>query len=346
MNRFGQMMALMATLLVAACAGSGSDDLTVFAVPWDPAGRASLAAHADAFAALSPQWVLLKTSDGDVTVVADPHTDAILAKLGQRPKLLPLVANAHDGVWDGAVVAALVGETPARAAVLDRLRTLAQEKGFSGYVFDLENLSPETVAAMPGFVQAVAAKFQPAGLEFWLAVPVGPSNWPLQELQQAGVGLVLMAYDQCWDGSGPGPVAGTDWFSAQLSARLEGLDKRRAMVALASYAYDWPPDGRAKVLSVAAARALAGQAGVAIERKGPDFNATFAYPAADGMHTVWFVDAPAFSQQRAIVHKLGVGRIALWRLGLEDDGLWTPGLRTSVPPPHVPATPSCEPRQN
>ncbi|MGB8601443.1 MAG: hypothetical protein WCD42_04525, partial [Rhizomicrobium sp.] len=237
-------MALLSVLLFlivgAATAASRGTEMTAFHVPWDPASLASFSGHHDRIDVLSPQWLLLSSADGALTAVPDPSADALLRGFTRTPKIVPLVANVHDGVWDQAAAAAFIGDKAARDRTVARLVALAAEKHFSGYILDLENLSDESIAALPGFVRTLMVSFRAAKLELWLCVPVGPEIWPLAAMQQAGAGLLFMAYDQCWDSSTPGPVAGIDWLAAVLPVRLRQLDRDKIIVALAGYGYDWP----------------------------------------------------------------------------------------------------------
>jgi peptidoglycan-N-acetylglucosamine deacetylase len=337
---------LLAALVPVASAPQAPQRLTAFYVPWDPAAAVSLKAHIGALSTFSPQWILLKNAQGELVFTPDAAALDILAAAKHSPKVMPLVANVHDGVWDTAAVGALVADAAVRGAVLDRLVELAKKNHFAGYIFDLEDLSPEAISAQPAFAAAVSARFGAEKLEYWQAVPIDDKDWPLRAMQDAGANLVLMAYDQCWDGSVPGPIAGLDWFSATLQRRLSGLDKSRLMVALASYAYDWPQHAPAKVLSAKAARQLAQDSNVALRGDAPVYNSTFDYRAGNMAHTVWLMDAKSFALQKALLRKLGVGRIGLWRLGLEDENVWNANSRTVVPAiTKTPPSSACEPLQ-
>ena len=65
------------------------------------------------------------------------------------------------------------------------LATLASEKHYAGYVFDFENLTPDTITALPAFVAAVHDAFAPQHLKLWLTVPADGAGWPMAALQQA-----------------------------------------------------------------------------------------------------------------------------------------------------------------
>jgi peptidoglycan-N-acetylglucosamine deacetylase len=162
----------------------------------------------------------------------------------------------------------------------------------------------------------------------------------LPDLADAVDAVVLMAYDQCWATSFPGPIAADAWIKANLAAKLGRRNPGRYVVALAAYAYDWPQGGKASVISAAKAARLARTGGPRILH-APGSNPHFSYSAAGLRHDVWYVDGADFARQRAMVEPLGVRGVALWRMGLEDPGLWT----AHAVAPAVVAGPaqSCEP---
>ncbi len=133
-----------------------------------------------------------------------------------------------------------------------------------------------------------------------------------------------MAYDECWATSNAGPIAGADWLQRLLADRLQGVDPKKVVVALAAYGYDWPDGAAGKPIGAAEAMDLARRMKVRVQRDPASGNAHFAYTAADGHpHQVWFVDAPAFAADRTAAAAFGPRGYAIWRLGLEDPALWS-----------------------
>lgn len=332
--------------MLASCAVAYSaetqDKLTAFHVPWDPQSRISLQSHVDQISVLSSQSVLLTSERGTLTVLPDDDTDTYLKNAGSALKQMPLIANVYNGVWDGKAAAGIITRATLRAGFIADILRLARERHYQGYILDFENLPDAAVAQLPGFIRAVRKPLHAAGLDLWVTVPVGPEVWPLEKMQKAGAGIVFMAYDQCWDSSTPGPVAGADWLQKILPARLRGLKLSRTTVALAGYGYDWPQGGTGHSVTIAEALALARKHEAVLSRGLGSGNVTFRYVESGVPHTVWFVDAYSFRQARVLVRKMGVSRLALWRLGSEDPAMWSAAqgadnLPVSSPPP------ACEP---
>jgi spore germination protein YaaH len=328
-----RLATVAATALVAvALAGQAAPaPLSVgFYLPWDAASKASLIAHAGRLDVLAPMSGALDTPQGHVRWQDDPALVQALAAAKDRPKVFPIVSNAHDTVWDAAAAEAALTDPAVGEAFIAALTAQAQAKGYGGYIMDFENLTPRATAAYAAFLARLRAALRPAGRELWVTAAAAADPTLIQALATSTDSVVLMAYDECWATSTPGPVAGLDWLARNLDARLAGPDAGRFIVALGAYGYDWPQGEVAAELSTPDAQALAQRAGQAVTRNAPDGNPHFAYPGPDGKpHQVWFLDAGAYRAQRAVVLAHHARGVALWRLGLEDPALWS----SAGPPP-------------
>ncbi|HEY3949561.1 glycosyl hydrolase family 18 protein [Phenylobacterium sp.] len=327
-GRFAALIAAMA--LLAARAASAAPLLAGFYLPWDDTSQASLAAHAGALQVLAPMSAAVDSPQGHVRWQPDRALAALRAKSRPgSPKVFPVLSNAHDEIWDVAAAEAAMTNPAAGRALADQLVAKAAAEDYGGYVLDFENLTPKGLAAYAPFLARLHAALKPAGRELWVTATMGQDPAFIGSLAKATDAVVLMAYDQCWATSTPGPIAGDDWLAQTLDARLAVLDPTHTIVALGAYGYDWPqnPDGKggvAKVVSVTEAEALARLNHAHVVRATPDGNPHFAYNGGDGKpHQVWWLDAAAFRAQRAAALARHVRGVAIWRLGLEDPALWT-----------------------
>ncbi len=96
------------------------------------------------------------------------------------------------------------------------------------------------------------AALRPLGRELWATAPLDEDQpWPLKTLQDNCDALVLMAFDEHYQTSEPGPPASQSWFQSHVSAELRRLDPNRTIVALGNYGYDWPKEKGAKTVRCA-----------------------------------------------------------------------------------------------
>ncbi|MBU4435730.1 MAG: glycosyltransferase [Alphaproteobacteria bacterium] len=314
----------------AAANGKAERPLNVgFYVSWDEDSRDSLRRNIGKLDVVSPQWIAIKGSAGDVDLVDDPQGVARIASAPNHPAVLPLVHNSANAAFNGPAADALLTNPAARQTLIGHLVDLANVHGYGGYVLDFEALSPKGLAAYPGFLSQARAALKPSGREVWVTAPIDDESWPFKRLQDAADALVLMAYDEHYSMSDPGPNAGQDWYQNQLEKRFKRLDPARTILALGAYGYDWTmkPDG--KVSSGAAAtfhEAMrnAQDAGATIRMDDAALNPTYDYTDDNGdKHQVWFLDAVTLFNQIKVTDPWRPRGYGLWRMGTEDPGVWS-----------------------
>ncbi|MDR3508055.1 MAG: glycosyltransferase, partial [Caulobacteraceae bacterium] len=304
--------------------------LTVgFYVSWDQESRQSLRDHIGTIDVVAPQWVGLRDTNGDTDLTDDPEATALIASAPHPPAIMVVVHNAHEAVFDTAIGDSVILNHAAGDKLLGTLVDQASKHGYAGYVFDLENLSPNAVDAYPAFLKHAHEILSPHGLEVWVTAPFDDDSWPLKKLQQATDSIVLMAYDEHWSTGDPGPTAGQEWFEKNLDLRLSQLDPDRTIMAYGSYGYDWRAkdatgQSRADVIDFHDAMQIAHDSEATIRMDDNDLNPTFGYLDENGVkHTVWFLDATTLFNEIKVVDPWRVRGYAMWRLGTEDPGMWT-----------------------
>jgi spore germination protein YaaH len=310
--------------------------LVAFYIPWDPPALASLKAHVGQIDVFAPMWASLVTPAGKLVWESDEEAHAVLAAAPRRPKVLPIVTNAHDDVWDAPAAEGVILNDAATATLAANLIKQAKADRLSGVVVDFENLTPRATAGYAAFLGRLRQRLRPAGLEVWTTTTLSREDG-LPDLAAVADAVVLMAYDQCWATSTPGPIAGDAWLKANLAAKIAGGDPKRYVVALAGYGYDWPAGRKAQVVSAPQAAQRVGQAA------RPLPNPHGSYQANGVRHEVWWLSGAGFARQRAIAEGAGVRAVALWRMGLEDPALWTAKTPPPLSGPDAGPTATCEP---
>ncbi len=301
-----------------------------FYVTWDEDSRESLRRNIDKLDVISPQWVAINGSKGDITVIDDPEGAARIANAPNKPAVLPLVHNSANAAFNGPLADTLLTDPAARAKLIANLKTLADQRGYGGYVFDFEALSAKGLAAYPKFLEEARAAFDSAGREVWVTAPFDEEGWPLKRLEQTSDTLVLMAYDEHYALGDPGPNAGQDWYQAELAKRFaKQLDPSHTVLALGAYGYDWTLNKDGSQASGAPAtfhEAMrnAQDAGATIRMDDNTLNPTYEYTDDNGdNHVVWFLDAVTLFNQIKVSDPWKPRGYGLWRMGMEDPGVWS-----------------------
>ena len=312
-----------------AVAGGVARPLSVgFYVSWDEESRVSLKRHVDQLDVICPQWVLLNGSLGHVDVTSDPQAEALIAAAKSPPSILPMVHAGHNDIIDGPMASALVTNPAARKALISNLVVLAQQRGYAGYVFDLENLSKPALAQYPALLAEARAALKPIGRQVWVTAPFGDDSWNLKRIQSLVDTVMLMAFDQHWTGGDAGPAAGQDWFETTLAADMEKLDPAHTVVIFGAYGYDWTlkdAKGPAKAATVTFydATQTAHDADAEVTLDDNALNPHYAYADDNGrQHQVWFLDVATVFNQIKVAETYRPQGYALWRMGGEDPSAW------------------------
>ena len=331
-------------LALSVATSAAAKPLTVgFYLPWDKASQASLVAHAASLDVLAPMSGALVSADGALRWQEDPARVPALARTKARPKVFPVISNAHDNVWDTAAADGVLLDPAAGEAFIAALVNQAKAQGYGGYILDFETLSPRAAPAYAPLLTRLRTALQPLGRELWVTALLGADPTAVRQLAAASDTVVLMAYDQCWATGTPGPIAGQDWLESSLDAKFGAgqADPAHVIVALGAYGYDWPAGQPAAVVSAPEALRIAKAADQVPTRAAPDANPHFSYAGPDGAnHAVWYLDAATFQAQRAAVQARRARGAAIWRLGLEDPAIWA----KSSPHPSMSPAPAA-PRQ-
>jgi cellulose synthase/poly-beta-1,6-N-acetylglucosamine synthase-like glycosyltransferase/peptidoglycan/xylan/chitin deacetylase (PgdA/CDA1 family) len=212
----------------------------------------------------------------------------------------------------------------ARADRLIRATLAAARQGqWTGVVFDIENIPDAALPSYLAFLKRAKPQFARAGLKLALTIPAGEPAWDETRFASAVDTLILMNYDQHWQGGEPGPIASADWFARELAHATAAVPARKLVVAIGSYGYDWH-DGKADALTIPEAWLAARDSDTRPQFDPASGNSGFAYDESDQTgnhrHTVWMMDAATSWNQ--LQQLKGIAGIALWRLGSEDPGFW------------------------
>jgi spore germination protein YaaH len=232
--------------------------------------------------------------------------------------------------WEGQrfhpeVVRRIASDPGALDLISSRLAELVAEGGYGGMVLDLEGQTRADTALLARVVGALADRLRRGAVgqapTVAVALPAADTAaYPIRLFLPAADFLVIMLYDEHWSTSPPGPVASPLWVRQALARRVAEIGPRRVVAALPVYGYRWRNGEPAQVLSYADARRAATEANVEL---GRDPVSRSLHAIQPGAWELWMTDAEAFRALLDEAATLGVSRIAVWRLGLEDPGVWT-----------------------
>jgi peptidoglycan/xylan/chitin deacetylase (PgdA/CDA1 family)/spore germination protein YaaH/GT2 family glycosyltransferase len=291
-----------------------------FYVPGDDSSIASLRRHAASLDWVVPALVTVSGPTHAVAVQSDVRFDRLIASMPNPPKVLPMVQNFGAEEWDGAGAAALLHDPAQRRAFAARLGAMVAQRHQAGVVMDFEALPASAMRDYVIFLRDLRAAL-PAGSQLAVTAPADDTDWPIAAIARLSDRLIFMAYDQHWGGGEPGPIAAQDWFVTEVEKALRVVGPDKLVVALGSYAYDWH-GGETDPLSVEDAWLAAHDSDAQVTFDAASGNAGFAYDEDGQHHAIWMLDAATSWNELQVLKRLGIGAVALWRLGSEDPGFW------------------------
>lgn len=299
----------------------GAKPITVgFYTPWNDDSATSLERHIDRLDWVAPASLSVDGT-GTLKTESDARFDHIMATALHRPLVMPVLQNTADGEWQGPQTAALLANPARRHALETQVVAYLDKTNAAGVMVDFETMPAASLPSLRLFLSELRTQIAPKHRLVSVTMPIDNPDWSTRAFAQAADRLVLMAYDEHWQGGTPGPIASDPWFVQKLQHALTGLPRGKAIVALGEYAYDWH-DGKADSLTIEEAWLSAHDSGTTPQYDPMSGNAGYSF--VDGSrHDVWMLDAAASWNQMKILSRLGVGDIALWRLGSEDPGFWS-----------------------
>ncbi len=319
-----------------------------FYVPWDAASFSSLREYAHQIDLLYPEWLHVLTPDGRLQGVDEQTNDFFDVIHGSdvRPvdsKVMPFLKAEDTGMevfplvnnFDGSNwldISGFLQNASARFHFRQQIGQFLASDKYRGLMMDFEDYP---VSAYPSYVKLlgeVASDLHAKGMKLYVSAPANTKEYPYGAVAAAVDGVVLMNYDQHDPEHEPGPVAGQEWFTANLVAAKKAIPLDKLICAIANYGYDWvtkpktgalPPEVKNFNVSVQDAWSTARDSEADVDFDSDSSNPHIEYSDEhDLRHDVWFLDAVTSLNEMRAAQNLGIQTFALWRLGSEDRSIW------------------------
>ena len=311
-----------------------------FYVSWDSTSFASLQQNYRHLDLLIPEQLHAISEDGHIQKDdPDVKLEGWLRRISAELPVMPLVNNTDGTNFHPEKVTKALENARARQRLISELLGFAAGHHAAGIVVDFELLPEGAYPAYRLFLAELSETLHRANLKVMVALPAIDFGMDYKAIAAHVDAIILMNYDEHWSTAPAGPVASQEWYTKNMDQALKEVPPQKLIVAVGSYAYDWPaapkkgPQPAAQPLSFQDAVVRAQESEADIDLDGDHLNAHFSYSDDDNRtHQVWMVDGvAAFNEIRAAEQRSAQG-IALWRLGSEDPSLWSVIEATSSTP--------------
>ena len=133
--------------------------------------------------------------------------------------------------------------------------------------------------------------------------------------------MIVMAYDEHWSTSAPGPVASLPWCARVAEYAITAVEKDKIVMGLPLYGRAWQDKRLSRALRYSGVRDLV------IEKQGstsyaPELGAWFEYPESV-LVKVFYDDQRTLMEKLRLYWGKGVPAVSFWRIGQGPPELWT-----------------------
>ena len=297
---------------------------TAFVDVDDPNSIADLKRHMRDLDVVFPNWFSFATAAGQIQ--QNPHASRMDSLPRGDTLVLPMLSNTDPtGAWHPKELAAFLHDETNNDCFIQELKAKVVAVHADGINLDLELLSSDDTEDYLDWLNRLVQSFHVDHLLVTVDVPLNDEAFDYEYIGEIADAVVVMAYDQHWDASAPGPVADMDWFQDGLAEVAQKIPLAKLIVGLGAYGYDWDLTSKqpAESLGFAETMQRAGKFQADIESHAPPLNPAFGYDDVQNHHhQVWFLDAVTAWNQYLAAQQVGVRGVSFWRLGLEEPGLW------------------------
>lgn len=237
------------------------------------------------------------------------------------------VANFVGGDFNREVAHAILTQPVARAQALSNILRVLDAYDYDGVNLDVENIPPGDRAALTLFTTVLSHAVRSREKTLSIAVPGKTGDHPddgwngafdLAALSRVTDTVIVMAYDEHWSTSAPGPIAALPWVEAVVQYTAREVGPEKLLLGVAFYGYDWPKRGSAEGITMrqAVSRAVHARAPILWDTEGQ-----VPYYKTAG-RTVYFENASSIERKLTLATRQQLAGVAAWRLGHELPEVW------------------------
>lgn len=299
-----------------------------FYVDWDPQAWYSLRSHINELNMVIPEWFFI---DPDTYTLKDnlDDVDKDAYDLMKRypVKILPSLKNLntkYQNDFDPNLLDKILLNPANKKKLINDIIARLKLYGLQGINVDFEDINGKSIPAMISFQKELYDSLHKKGFIVTQDVPSDDDNFDVKQLSKYNDYIFLMAYDQHYISSLSGPISEQRWIEKELDEVANKIPSGKIILCVAGYGYDWPDKSKAEMITYQQALSLSKEYNTPIDFGNDSYNCSFEYNDHNGVHhNVYFVDAGGNFNTMRFADEYGTGGVALWRLGAEDERLWS-----------------------
>lgn len=297
-----------------------------FYVDWDPQSFFSLQKNIDKLNMVVPEWFFIDPATDTLRPDIDMNALALMKKKNIR--IIPLINNINEskgtGEFDGNIIHRILNNPAKKERLINDIVKYISLYKLQGINIDFEEFKEKGDEPIIAFQKELYEKLHPMGLMVTQDIMPYNEDFNVKELSKYNDYMFLMAYDEHYSTSVPGAISSQQWIEKVLDETAKEIPSDKIIICFAGYGYDWPKNTEATTVTYQQALSNAKQFNATIDFNNDNYNNYYSYTDADGIkHEVCFTDAATNFNTIRFADEYGTAGTALWRLGSEDERLWS-----------------------
>ncbi|SCG83240.1 putative glycosylase ykvQ [Proteiniborus sp. DW1] len=286
---------------------------------------------------ISPNYFNID-SDGSLLLTSLLSTEFISSMHSQNIKVVPFISN-H---WDRELGRIALKN---REKLADEIVTAIKKYNLDGVNVDIENVTEVDRENYTDFVRILRSKL-PEGKELSVAVAANPrgftkgwhGSYDYEALAKYSDYLMIMAYDESYYGSKPGPVASKTFVESSIKYALNRVSPDKIVLGIPFFGRYWNENESVGGHGISLAKANSVikhyNSDIYFDKATMSPYATFSIGVNDtkllvngkaltpGKYTVWFENEDSIKDKLQLVHKYNLKGTGSWSLGQELPSTW------------------------
>ncbi len=303
----------------------------VFYTPWDAKnGLPDLENNINKINTIFPEWFFIDT----ITHRLQTRIDSAGIVLMQQKKLriMPILSNFNTSKrdFDGKLLHQILRDSASRNNFIQQIADTLSYYHLSGINIDFEEIIEKTNEPLTAFQKKLYETLH--ARDMLVSIDVTPKNedYDYKKLSAYNDYIILMAYDQFNNTTGPGPISAQKWIEDVVSWASDKIDPSKIILGVAGYGYSWS-DGVLDPIPLTYTDAInkAKSVNANIIYDNDTYNLHFSYNTQSSddssdvvHHQVWFTDAATTFNILRFSDEFPTAGTVLWRIGSEDPRIW------------------------
>lgn len=278
-------------------------------------------------------------ADGSLKITTQYDSTFVKEMHSRGMKVVPFLSN-H---WDRNVGRAALNN---REILSTQIADFIMKNNLDGIQVDIENTTEIDRDAYTDLVRLLREKL-PSDKEVSVAVAANPNGWTkgwhgtydYKELAKYSSYLMVMAYDESYEGSKEGPVASYGWVENSIQYALkQGISPDKIVLGIPFYGRYWKEGeatGGTGISNVRVDELLSRYGGTVVfdeATKSP--KATITIKQGDpvttiagktltpGTYKIWYENSDSIAAKFELIHKYNLKGSGSWSLGQESTSIW------------------------